>query len=216
MNTTTLKYVAASVLACAALAGCEREQSPPEVKYEAASAPAEAPAPPPPPSPQELAVQQRPADQVALEALLKAVTDAEQSSGNAINDEAAFNKAYHAYCTDMQKDRPLKSWTAEVNRIFAGDPKSGDDKNGHISLVTPGGLEVYEDLIENTPTFKTVQGLKEGDYVKFSLNVDNLEKGSSTPYDECHDPFYHSPRGPLVNKFLTGKGFALSPLVNPS
>ena len=163
--------------------------------------------------PDELAIQERPADQVTLEGLLKGVNDAELPSGNAINDKANFMKAYQVYCTKMQNNGVLKNWTAVVHGIYPGDPNSEVSKKPSIYLATPGGLEVFQELNEDSPLYKVVLGLKEGDYVRFSINITHVEEGDPRVIDnECQDPDYDGPRGPQVNAMLGGGLTSLAPI----
>jgi hypothetical protein len=122
-------------------------------------------------------------------------------------------KAYQVYCKQMQRNGTLKDWTAVVHGIYPADPNSDISKKPSISLTTPGGLQVFHDLDEGSPLYKVVLGLKEGDYVRFSINVTHIEDGEpGIIYDECHDPDYDSPKGPPVNATFVGELTALSPI----
>lgn len=200
----------AAVLSAIVLAACGQgsDQSTPQ---SAENAPTTAPSAPPP-SPDELAQQERPPDQVALEQLYKAVNDSEEPSGNPINDKTNFMRAYQAFCSRMQRNGELRNWTGRVHGIYPADPTSDISKKPSISLDTPGGLQVFQELDEDSTLYKTVLALKEGDYVRFSLNVTHVEQDTGTFYDECHDPDYDSPKGPLVNTMLSGELTQLAPL----
>jgi hypothetical protein len=54
--------------------------------------------------------------------------------------------------------------------------------------------------------------LKEGDCVKFSMNVTHTERETGQTYNECHDPDYDSPQGPMVNTMFEGDLTSLSPI----
>lgn len=212
MQSRHLQIFAAAML-CVAVAGCGKSD---DSKSQDNSAPANssgsadsAPAPAPP-SPDELAQQQRPADQVNLENLLRKVNDAQTTTGNGILDQENFTKAYNAYCSKMQEDGPHKDWTANVRDIYPPDSSTGKPA---IHLVTPGGLEVHQDIDPQSALYATVRGLKEGDYVKFSIDVNHIQEDApGILYQECDRQTYSDGSGPHLNVFLGGNLTALSPL----
>ena len=48
--------------------------------------------------------------------------------------------------------------------------------------------------------------------MKFSMNVTHTERETGQTYNECHDPDYDSPQGPMVNTMFEGDLTSLSPI----
>lgn len=205
-----IRWIAVAAI-CLALFGCgksdDSQKSGTTAADNSSDSSASAPAPTPP-SPDELAQQQRPSDQVNLEALLKKVNDAETSTGNGIIDQENYDNAYHAYCTKMQENGLHKDWTAEVRDIY---PASSDTGKPAIHLVTPGGLEALQEVDEQSPLYKVIRALKEGDYVKFSVDVTHAQEVGAPPYQECDTTNSDNGR-PHLNVYLVGDVTELSPL----
>jgi hypothetical protein len=198
----------AAAMICTAVAGCgpsDNHQAKDNEASQADATPA-VPATPPPPSPDELAERERPADQVAMEALLKKVDDADEARRDAANPiiaDAAFKDAYNAYCSKMQNldGVVLKNWIARVKSIFdstGGDPPA-------LSLETPGGIEYFQHIDTSSPFYEILLKLKEGDYVKFSMkDSEALEDAPGKTYQECDTQDYADGEGPHINRMLGG------------
>ena len=196
-----------------ALAGCSpSDQSSQTVDTVASSASS-------PPDPAELARQERPADQIELEKLFAAVQAAEQSSGNEINDKINFLNAYKKFCNKMQVNRVIENWTGVVEHISAGDPSakgSGVDELSYpsISIVTGGGLAIFQYLNKDLKLLNAVKYIKDGEYVKFYANINHISKGGDGEFVyECDHNKYDDPtKGPWVNHMLVGDLTAVTPI----